>query len=673
MINRFSRRVLGRGSWVVAVLIALDFTVTSSFAQVNYVRDIAMPTGSFFLSTTQSPFDAGGTNSFPYLTTDTSEYYVLDRNAGQFEVGMGVYPSNLKLNNRSVLAWVGQGSEGPFMLSTSPQRSLQTYYAPQDTVLSSPLISVVYASVYSIAAPSIDGPVSIITSSGHYTVDNTTGTATLYALAGVNTASAKFMSYGADGLLYVLDYGNNQMDSFDPDNAFAAVTSFNLNTDLGTVTANEQFAIGINGSFYLGDGTGGGSYYNSLGVFQGVFNTGGATGTAYTGQSFINTDATGGIYVYNNATGLHQYQDTSVVPEPSTWTLFLLGGLGLWVWKRRRTSRRAMAALIAFGFTVTSSFAQVNYVRELVGTTGIGDVEPILNISQAPFNYSATPSQTIFSQTRYFQVNSVTGVVSSHTDLPDGMFLAPDSVGSIEGQGSSTKYLSVLGAQGEVFTVNLSQNTITYKPVPFVDFLILSTHSMAALSQTSADVSLIYADDHGITQLAMVSRETGHGTVTSVMSGLGTGAFFQSFSSDGILHVLDYSNNKMVSFDPSNNFEQIGEFNLQSGITTANIQFAIGATGNFYLGDGLGGGSTYDAAGHYLNSFALPEDFAGGDPYTGASYLSSDAAGRVYVYDSATGFHQYQDTSVVPEPSTYALAIGGLLGALILRRRWQRA
>lgn len=325
---------MGRGSWVVTVLITFGFTVTSSFAQVNYVRDIAMPAGTFFFSTTQSPFDAGGTNSFPYLTTETSEYYVLDRNAGQFEV-VRSYPSNLILNNRSVLAWVGQSNEGPFMLSTSPQRKLQTYSASLDMASSSPFISVGFASVYSMAALSIDAPVSIITNSGHYTLDKATGTATLYALAGVDTASAKFMSYGANGLLYVLDYGNNQMDSFDPENAFAPVTSFNLNTNIDTVTANEQFAIGINGSFYLSDGTGGGSYYNSLGVFQGVFNTGGATGTAYTGQSFINADSTGGIYVYNNATGLHQYQDTSVVPEPSTYALAIGGLLGALILRRR--------------------------------------------------------------------------------------------------------------------------------------------------------------------------------------------------------------------------------------------------------------------------------------------------------------------------------------------------
>lgn len=50
-------------------------------------------------------------------------------------------------------------------------------------------------------------------------------------------------------------------------------------------------------------------------------------------------------------------------------------------------------------------------------------------------------------------------------------------------------------------------------------------------------------------------------------------------------------------------------------------------------------------------------------------YLSTDASGGVYVFGN-TGFHQYLDASVVPEPSTTALIIcGGILALAAMRHR----
>jgi hypothetical protein len=133
-------------------------------------------------------------------------------------------------------------------------------------------------------------------------------------------------------------------------------------------------------------------------------------------------------------------------------------------------------------------------------------------------------------------------------------------------------------------------------------------------------------------------------------------------------YLLDYGNDKMDILDPSNGFSLSGSFSLSSS-TIANEQFAIGLNGNLYLGDGLGGGSTYSANGTFLNTFALPGDFSGGDPYTGASYLSADSSGNVFVYDSGTGFHEFLDTSIVPEPSTWALMLLGTAGLGLLSRR----
>lgn len=324
---------------------------------------------------------------------------------------------------------------------------------------------------------------------------------------------------------------------------------------------------------------------------------------------------------------------------------------------------------MALGGIASSAFAQVEYVRELIGTSGIADGSPLMKITQSPVYYSDTPTQTIITLNgQISHVDSATGVVSGSSALPDGVFLAPYSQISIVGQGSTQPYYYIVGPQGEMFTINPLRNTVVYLPTPFIQLAAGNFYSIAAQSRESAEISLIYADENSRTAQAMINRETGVATTTSVMSNLGSEAFYQSYGQDGLLYILDYSNDRMVSFDPANAFAQIGEFTLQTGVTTANVQFAIGVNGNFYLGDGLGGGSTYAPDGTYLNSFALPEGVVG-DSYTGDSYLSTDSAGRVYVYDSATGFHQYQDMSAVPEPSTCALVIGALFGVLILRRR----
>lgn len=321
----------------------------------------------------------------------------------------------------------------------------------------------------------------------------------------------------------------------------------------------------------------------------------------------------------------------------------------------------------------SSAFAQVEYVRELSGTEEIAGGEP-LAITQGPIYYSDTPSQTII--TRYnpyngviFHVDSATGVVSYSKPLPDGVFIASYSQISIVGQGATQPYYYIVGPQGEMLTMNPVKHDLVYLPIPYIQFWVIDFYSIAAPRPESGEISFIYSDGNRRTSHAMINLETGVGTETSVMSNLGSEALYQSYGQDGLLYILDYSNDRMVSFDPTDDFAQIGTFDLNTNVTTANVQFAIGVNGNFYLGDGLGGGSTYAADGTYLNSFALPEGVVG-DPYTGDSYLSTDSAGRVYVYDNATGFHQYQDTSVVPEPSTYALAIGALLGALAFHRRW---
>jgi hypothetical protein len=150
------------------------------------------------------------------------------------------------------------------------------------------------------------------------------------------------LNIGPDGLLYVLDYGNNRIESFDPTTgAFHA--QFSL---AGVTVAPNSLAISANGHIYIGDGQGGGSVFDLAGSLIGTFDPpagdwtagdGGLIAGAPTGeQNFLEYDGMGNIFTYTEGEGLMMYKDPtySAVPEPSTWALLLLGVGGLFILRR---------------------------------------------------------------------------------------------------------------------------------------------------------------------------------------------------------------------------------------------------------------------------------------------------------------------------------------------------
>ncbi len=332
-----------------------------------------------------------------------------------------------------------------------------------------------------------------------------------------------------------------------------------------------------------------------------------------------------------------------------------------------------LAVGIALGFFATPASAQVIYVRELIGTENL--VGDLLLTTQAPTNFSdplygsGNTGPYLVTRQQYQEVNSQTGVGGDTINFSTGLFLNSLSLAALAGL--ETRYHPEATAEGPMlFLINSQRSIITYEfqslgitNIQPVTGVLGGLTSLAAESRTSPQLSLIAGALH-----YSLNATTGVATQTTVMSSLDpTLALYQSFAPNGLLYVLDYGNERMVSFDPDDAFAQVGSFGLNTGITTANVQFAIGRTGSFYLADGLGGGSYYDSTGTFQGTFSLPGETVG-DPYTGASYVSTDAEGSVYVFDSATGFHQYQDTSVVPEPSSAALVAMALGGAISLRR-----
>jgi hypothetical protein len=653
------------------------FLAAPASAEVDYVRDIVQPDGmARVVPAPQAPYETSSpdystpASPTPYFVT-TTQYYSLDSSTGVVARGIG-FPSAFKLNQDSVGAFAGQNTPASLFFTVTALSTLQAFNLSRGQILS-PTPPLDAGAFTSLAARNRDGNLlSLIADNQHFTANRTTGELIAQPLTGVDMSAAFYQSYGQDGLLHVLDYGHSRMASFDPDNAFAPVGGFDLNTSPGITTANVQFGIGLNGSFYLADGLGGGSYYNAAGVFQGTFALpGGAVADSYTGASYVSTDSAGRVYVFDSATGIHQFQDTAItaVPEPATYAAGIAGLLGTIIFLRRRRLLNAMPirtlAAAALGFFLANASAQVDYVRDIVQPGGMARVVPA---PQAPYETSspdystpATPKSYFVTTTSSYSLDSSTGAVAPARLFPASIKQNDNSVAAFAGQNTALLFFTV-SSQRFLLTFNVTTRTVVSQ-TPILEADVFS--SLAARNRDGNLFSLIADNEH-----FTANRTTGE-LIAQPLTGVDmSAAFYQSYGQDGLLHVLDYGHSRMASFDPDNAFAPAGGFDLMTGITTANVQFGIGLNGSFYLADGLGGGSYYNAAGAFQGTFALPED-AVADSYTGASYVSTDSAGRVYVFDSATGIHQFQDTAItaVPEPATYVIGIAGLLGVVILLRR----
>lgn len=122
---------------------------------------------------------------------------------------------------------------------------------------------------------------------------------------------------GPDGLLYVLDYGNNRIEKFDRD---TGVYRGEFALPAGITVSPSSLAISTEGHIYLGDGAGGGFVFNLNGtllttfhppaadpswVDGGLINVGGPAGVG----SFLTYDGVGNVFTYVEGKGLFMYRD----------------------------------------------------------------------------------------------------------------------------------------------------------------------------------------------------------------------------------------------------------------------------------------------------------------------------------------------------------------------------
>ncbi len=272
----------------------------------------------------------------PLVLIDQEKYFVMNPVTGTFAPPLG-FPEALKLDENSAVSIFQLGTSAPSLYFTGSRGALYVYDLAADVTRESRINVRVVESI----AASGDGHLSVIADGYGYSVDPETGDLSVVFTTDSGTELGEFslethfQAYGTNGLLYVLDYGNDRVQMLDPANGFNSVGEFALEEEV--TVANIQFAIGSNGNVYLGDGLGGGSAYDEDGTFIGAFAPIDSEDVVMRPKDafYLTNDKDGNVYVIDGA-GLHQYHDASVVPEPATWVLLILGGAGCFALVRRR-------------------------------------------------------------------------------------------------------------------------------------------------------------------------------------------------------------------------------------------------------------------------------------------------------------------------------------------------
>ena len=284
---------------------------------------------------------------------------------------------------------------------------------------------------------------------------------------------------------------------------------------------------------------------------------------------------------------------------------------------RRRTSALLWLALLGFGLLSSTVRAQIAYLGE------IGNLEihsPFILPTNAPFDLSdplydssTTHRPWVETSTVYYRIDPTNGAASDPRSLPLSVKLTTDSFVSYAGLNTSNPTLFVVGFRKTLWTLSLGgPSPITLGPSEGVFVPVAEVSSLAAADRThltmigDGSFQSINITTGVLTPIFSLDGGTGPGQFSNeVSAGVGRETRYHTYGPNGLLYVLDYGNGRMQMLDPENDYAFVSEFALNPDVTTDNMQFAISLNGNIYLGDGLGGGTTYDADGNYLGAFAL--------------------------------------------------------------------
>lgn len=333
----------------IAVLSLVVLVWPARAQEVNYQQEVTFPGPvSTVFSTvydTLSPTDVSDPSSHMLVGASPTRgsYYVFSSTAATS--ARQLFPPELNLDPGVTLTAVtGFGTPAPTIYFYNALDQIITFNLTTYTIDSQPFLPDILDGL-SLAVSSGASHATMIGTTpagdhGGFELNLQTGASTkIFSTDGTGALSTStlYQHYGANGLLYLLDYGNNRVVALDPNNSFAQTLSFTLQ---GPV-ANMQFAMDSNNDIFLGDAAGGGSMYSSTGTLLNTFTlpAGSHTDPFSSGiHPYLDSTPDGHVFVFDT-TGAHQYE-VEAVPEPGTMVLLVLGIVGFWAWRRRTSILR---------------------------------------------------------------------------------------------------------------------------------------------------------------------------------------------------------------------------------------------------------------------------------------------------------------------------------------------
>jgi hypothetical protein len=250
-----------------------------------------------------------------------------------------------------------------------------------------------------------------------------------------------------------------------------------------------------------------------------------------------------------------------------------------------------------------------------------------------------------------------------------GTKLTTASLTAYPGYNSTAGNIYLTGPQRGFYVVNVP----TESEVRYTLSIVIITGTINTLAATG-DATPVLVTNNQIYQLTL-NNNNDAASATVLIDSIGNGgrlgtAGHGTFGPDGLFYVLNQVNGvtSVESYDLANAGLFKNSFTVPSN-TSLSGGMAISPTGHMYLGDGAGGLSEYDLNGNLLANFSYTGGGTDNSATGGASFVSLDHLGDIFVYDSTTGMHEYFDATAIPEPATYAAIFG--VAALVLAA-WRR-